>query len=78
MAKARRKKNGSPVKPDLNAGPVESDAKPKKQPESKPDSPEEKSDSVDAIDDPVRMYLMQMGRIPLLTRDQEIAAAIEI
>jgi RNA polymerase primary sigma factor len=32
----------------------------------------------DAIDDPVRMYLMQMGRIPLLTRQQEISAAIEI
>lgn len=26
-------------------------------------------------DDPVRMYLMQMGQIPLLTRPQEIAAA---
>lgn len=32
----------------------------------------------DAIDDPVRMYLMQMGRIPLLTRQQEVSAAIEI
>ncbi len=31
-----------------------------------------------ALDDPVRMYLMQMGRIPLLTRDEEIASAIEI
>jgi RNA polymerase primary sigma factor len=30
------------------------------------------------IDDPVRMYLMQMGEIPLLTRAQEIAAAKEI
>jgi RNA polymerase primary sigma factor len=32
----------------------------------------------DAIDDPVRMYLMQMGRIPLLNRQKEISAAIEI
>ncbi|HWB01247.1 MAG TPA: sigma-70 family RNA polymerase sigma factor [Pirellulales bacterium] len=29
-------------------------------------------------DDPVRMYLTQMGEIPLLTRDQEIALAKEI
>jgi RNA polymerase primary sigma factor len=30
------------------------------------------------IDDPVRMYLTQMGEIPLLTRDQEIALARKI
>jgi len=30
------------------------------------------------MDDPVRMYLMQMGRIPLLSRDEEVAAAKEI
>ncbi|HVX13208.1 MAG TPA: sigma-70 family RNA polymerase sigma factor [Pirellulales bacterium] len=32
----------------------------------------------DRIDDPVRIYLMQMGEIPLLTRDQEVASAKEI
>ena len=32
----------------------------------------------DSIDDPVRMYLMQMGRIPLLSRQEEVEAAIEI
>ena len=32
----------------------------------------------DQIDDPVRIYLMQMGEIPLLTRKQEIAAAKRI
>ncbi len=29
-------------------------------------------------DDPVRMYLMQMGEIPLLTREQELAIAKRI
>ena len=37
----------------------------------------EKADE-SAIDDPVRMYLMQMGRIPLLTRDEEVDAATKI
>lgn len=32
----------------------------------------------DSIDDPVRMYLMQMGRIPLLSRDEEVSSAKEI
>ncbi|MFV2069055.1 MAG: sigma-70 factor domain-containing protein, partial [Pirellulales bacterium] len=30
------------------------------------------------IDDPVRMYLMQMGEIPMMSRDQEIDAAKQI
>ena len=34
--------------------------------------------SVDNTDDPVRMYLMQMGEIPLLKRVEEIDAAKEI
>jgi RNA polymerase primary sigma factor len=33
---------------------------------------------VDPIDDPVRMYLMQMGRIPLLNRVEEVDIAKEI
>jgi RNA polymerase primary sigma factor len=33
---------------------------------------------VDATDDPVRMYLMQMGEIPLLNRGEEIASAKKI
>ena len=32
----------------------------------------------DHIDDPVRIYLMQMGEIPLLSRHEEIAAAKQI
>ncbi len=37
----------------------------------------EESDA-DPTEDPVRMYLMQMGQIPLLTREQEVAAAKQI
>jgi RNA polymerase primary sigma factor len=39
---------------------------------------EEEDESGKRIDDPVRMYLTQMGEIPLLTRDQEIALAKRI
>jgi len=34
--------------------------------------------SAAAIDDPVRLYLLQMGGIPLLTRDSEVSSAREI
>jgi len=30
------------------------------------------------IDDPVRLYLLQMGGIPLLTRDTEVSSAKDI
>ena len=39
---------------------------------------EDDAGSVDATDDPVRMYLMQMGQIPLLNRAQEISSARRI
>ncbi len=36
--------------------------------------PEEEEDKnkLDILDDPVRMYLKQMGKVPLLTREQEV------
>ncbi len=40
-----------------------------KQPE--PEGEEEKG-RLDILDDPVRMYLKQMGQVPLLTREQEV------
>jgi len=41
-----------------------------KQPEVEEE--EEKTGRLDILDDPVRMYLKQMGHIPLLTREQEV------
>ncbi len=33
---------------------------------------EKEKDKLDILDDPVRMYLKQMGQVPLLTREQEV------
>jgi RNA polymerase primary sigma factor len=41
-----------------------------KQPE--PEEEEEDKSRLDVLDDPVRMYLRQMGKVPLLTREQEV------
>lgn len=37
-----------------------------------------RSVQVDILDDPVRMYLRQMGQVPLLTREEEIAISKKI
>jgi RNA polymerase primary sigma factor len=40
---------------------------------TKPTEPEEEEDSrLEVLDDPVRMYMNQMGKVPLLTREQEV------
>src|SRR5271156_6144038 len=41
---------------------------------SKPQQPEEVEDDsrLEILDDPVRMYMNQMGKVPLLTREQEV------
>jgi len=36
------------------------------------DEPDTKDQKLDILDDPVRMYLKQMGQVPLLTREQEV------
>ena len=44
-----------------------------KKKEDSDDEPEETKDQkLDILDDPVRMYLKQMGQVPLLTREQEV------
>ncbi len=41
--------------------------------DSEEDEEEDKTDNkLDILDDPVRMYLKQMGQVPLLTREQEV------
>ena len=39
---------------------------------------EEDERRLDSLDDPVRMYLKQMGAVPLLTREQEVEIAKRI
>ncbi len=39
---------------------------------------EDEKTRLDGLDDPVRMYLKQMGQVPLLTREQEVAIAKRI
>jgi RNA polymerase primary sigma factor len=44
-----------------------------KQPEpEQAQEPEEETGRLDILDDPVQMYLRQMGKVPLLTREQEV------
>ena len=66
--------NGSSVsKPGQNGATLKSSA----DKTAKPASVSGRS-STDNTDDPVRMYLMQMGEIPMLNRAQELASARDI
>jgi RNA polymerase primary sigma factor len=42
------------------------------------DEVEKPNDKLDILDDPVRMYLKQMGQVPLLTREQEVEISMRI
>lgn len=46
--------------------------------ELEPRNGENKNLKVDFFDDPIRMYLHQMGQVPLLTRDQEVDICMRI
>jgi len=50
---------------------VDTDKAPRKE-EEKPEKDEKSDGRLDILDDPVRMYLKQMGQVPLLTREQEV------
>jgi len=62
----------------LGQDPLGVNADSEKTKETKEVVPEEEESNSRRIDDPVRMYLTQMGEIPLLTRAQEIALAKKI
>ena len=53
---------------------IDTDKAPRKEEEKEEKAEkEDKSDGrLDILDDPVRMYLKQMGQVPLLTREQEV------
>src|SRR5207245_4523769 len=44
----------------------------KKDAEEEEEEEEKPEAKLDILDDPVRMYLRQMGKVPLLTREQEV------
>ena len=43
-----------------------------KQQEQQTEEAEDDRSRLDILDDPVRMYMSQMGKVPLLTREQEV------
>jgi len=72
-ARAEEKEEGSPRAVNMESEDSDHD-------DELPETIFPRSSMPEKIDDPVRMYLTQMGEIPLLTRDQEIylAKTIEI
>lgn len=66
---------------DIEVVDDEKEAKPSEEPwkAKKEEEPEEDEISkLEILDDPVRMYLKQMGKVPLLTREQEVELAKRI
>jgi RNA polymerase primary sigma factor len=60
----------------------EAEAEPKEEPDRGDGGVRDEQATADLeetkIDDPVRLYLMEMGKVPLLTRDEEVALAKQI
>ncbi|MEQ1850230.1 MAG: RNA polymerase sigma factor RpoD [Chthoniobacteraceae bacterium] len=51
---------------------------PKTEEHKEEEEPEKPTEKLDILDDPVRMYLKQMGQVPLLTREQEVEISMRI
>ena len=51
---------------------------PKGEEQKEEEEPEKPNEKLDILDDPVRMYLKQMGQVPLLTREQEVEISMRI
>ena len=51
---------------------------PKNEEQKEEEEPEKPNEKLDILDDPVRMYLKQMGQVPLLTREQEVEISMRI
>ncbi len=51
---------------------------PKSEEQKEEEEPEKPAEKLDILDDPVRMYLKQMGQVPLLTREQEVDISMRI
>src|SRR5436305_11181039 len=56
----------------IEASEVEQYKDRKKDAEEEEEEEEKPEAKLDILDDPVRMYLKQMGQVPLLTREQEV------
>ncbi|MBV9658314.1 MAG: RNA polymerase sigma factor RpoD [Verrucomicrobia bacterium] len=68
-----RYKDGKKEQDTEAEGDGEGEAEEEEEPASRTEEAEERTTGrLDILDDPVRMYLKQMGQVPLLTREQEV------
>src|SRR5688572_6296965 len=70
---AEKDEDGAPAEPEIDAGAEEGDGS-----DGERFVVEKKKETVDRTDDPVRMYLREMGAVELLSREGEIAIAKRI